>query len=217
MAYFPLFIDIKEKKCLVIGGGKVAKRKVDTLLMYDAHVHVVSPEICREIREALGGEVHEGCICREAVLSPPEMEEEIRESVLVVAATGSRETNHQVSEICHRLGIPVNVVDAPLECTFLFPAVVKKGEISIGINTGGSSPIVSSVIRRETEENVPDYYADIALQLGELKSRLKKTVPEVALRRHYLKKAAAMAFIERRTLYKEELQEILKEDTGNKT
>ena len=196
MAYFPLFIDIKEKKCLVIGGGKVAKRKVDTLLMYDAHVHVVSPEICREIREALGGEVHEGCICREAVLSPPEMEEEIRESVLVVAATGSRETNHQVSEICHRLGIPVNVVDAPLECTF---------------------PIVSSVIRREAEENVPDYYADIALQLGELKSRLKKTVPEVALRRHYLKKAAAMAFIERRTLYKEELQEILKEETGNKT
>ena len=145
------------------------------------------------------------------------MEEEIRDSVLVVAATGSREINHQVSGICRRLGIPVNVVDAPLECTFLFPAVVKKGEISIGINTGGSSPIVSSVIRRETEENVPDYYADIALQLGELKSRLKKTVPEVALRRHYLKKAAAMAFIERRTLHKEELQEILKEETGNKT
>ena len=171
MAYFPIFIEIEKKKCLVVGGGKVALRKVETLLRYDAQVHVVSREICTEIRALLPPEnIHE----EELLPSPgdtnagellPEcscgsewpLPDYFTGAALVVAATGSREVNHRVAQFCRERRIPVNVADAPEECTFFFPAVVKKGDISIGVNTGGKSPAVSSQVRRDIEKAIPDY------------------------------------------------------------
>lgn len=206
MAYFPLFVDIKDKKCLVVGGGKVATRKVGTLLSYGADVRVMSPGVCQEIVDLFkdyGRNTGSG-ICR-GLPEQKDLEREIREAVLVVAASSDREANHQAAEICHRLGVPVNVVDAPGECSFFFPAVVKKGEISIGINTGGRSPLVSARIRRETEENVPDYYADIADQLGQLREGLKDKMAEEGRRRRFLKEAAGKAFEEKRALTGEEI------------
>ena len=217
MAYFPVFVDIKDKKCLVIGGGKVAARKIATLLSYGADVHVISPQIRSEIIDMISeynggpdaGRRDSGPVIRREMLSPDELEREIRDSMLVVAASSGRDTNHQAAMICHRLGIPVNVVDDQSECSFFFPAVVKKGEISIGINTGGSSPIVSARIRQETEENLPDYYADIAGQLGQLREGLKEKMPEEAVRRRFLKKVAAGAFVAERPLTPEEIADYI--------
>lgn len=225
MAYFPIFIEIEKKKCLVVGGGKVALRKVETLLRYDAQVHVVSREICEEIRALLPPEnIHEG----ELLPSPgdtnarellPEcscgsewpLPDHFTGAVLVVAATGSREVNHRVAQFCRERRIPVNVADAPEECTFFFPAVVKKGDISIGVNTGGKSPAVSSQVRRDIEKAIPDYYEAIADQLGTLREYVKSHVEREPDRRKILKQAAASAFLKERILSQNEINTIIRQ------
>lgn len=225
MAYFPIFIEIEKKKCLVVGGGKVALRKVETLLRYDAQVHVVSREICEEIRALLPPEnIHEG----ELLPSPgdtnarellpecscgPEwpLPDHFTGAALVVAATGSREVNHRVAQFCRARRIPVNVADAPEECTFFFPAVVKKGDISIGVNTGGKSPAVSSQVRRDIEKAIPDYYEAIEDQLGVLREYVKSHVEREPDRRKILKQAAASAFLNERTLSQNEINTIIRQ------
>ena len=203
MAHFPVFIDIKEKKCLIIGGGKVAFRKVETLLRYGADVRVIAREICDEIRDLLP---------EEAVRVGLPEEADIRDCVLVIAATASREVNHRFAQMCHSQDILVNVIDAPEECSFIFPAVVVKGDISIGINTGAKSPLVSKKIRQNIEKAVPDYYGEIADQLGELREYVKARFSREADRRRILKEAAARAFGERRILSKEEINTIIRQD-----
>ena len=225
MAYFPIFIEIEKKKCLVVGGGKVALRKVETLLRYDAQVHVVSREICTEIRALLPPEnIHE----EELLPSPgdtnagellPEcscgtewpLPDHFTGAALVVAATGSREVNHRVAQFCRERRIPVNVADAPEEGTFFFPAVVKKGDISIGVNTGGKSPAVSSQVRRDIEKAIPDYYEAIADQLGVLREYVKSHVEREPDRRKILKQAAAAAFLNERTLSQNEINTIIRQ------
>lgn len=225
MAYFPIFIEIEKKKCLVVGGGKVALRKVETLLRYDAQVHVVSREICTEIRALLPPEnIHE----EELLPSPgdtnagellPEcscgsewpLPDYFTGAALVVAATGSREVNRRVAQFCRERRIPVNVADAPEECTFFFPAVVKKGDISIGVNTGGKSPTVSSQVRRDIEKAIPDYYEAIADQLGVLREYVKSHVEREPDRRKILKQAAASAFLNERILSQNEINTIIRQ------
>lgn len=203
MAYFPVFIDIKQKKCLVAGGGKIALRKVETLLRYEACVHVVAEEICPEICEKLSpSQIRKGKVT----------EKDMEESCLVVAATSSRETNHWISEICCHRNIPVNVVDAPEECSFMFPAVVRKGDISIGINTGGKSPVLSRRIRKTIEKDIPDYYAELADQLGDLREFVKLHYKKEEDRRNILKRAAAEAFAQERTLSQKEINEIIRQE-----
>lgn len=202
MACFPVFIDIKQKKCLVVGGGKVALRKVETLLRYGACVHVVAEEICSEICEKLPPvQRREGHVT----------EEDIDGSSMVIAATNSRDTNHWISEICHEQNIPVNVIDDPKECSFIFPAVVKKGDISIGINTGGKSPILSQTIRKTIEKDIPDYYAALAEQLGDLRDYVKGHFKKEEDRKKILKCVAAEAFALERTLFPEEINEIIRQ------
>lgn len=200
MAYFPLFIDIKEKKCLVVGGGKVALRKTETLLRYQAAVYVVGETVCEEIRALLPpGQIREG---------EPEPAD-LEGAVLAVAATGSREVNRRLARYCRSRNIPVNVADAPEECSFFFPAVIKKGDISIGVNTGGKSPVVSGRIRRELEQAVPDYYGEIAAQLGELREYVQTRFREENVRREILKRTAAEAFSHERILSHNEINTII--------
>ena len=256
MAYFPIFIEIEKKKCVIIGGGKVALRKVETLLRYGAKVQVVSKEICEELRALLPPEnlreielrlppenfreielrmppensrqeelaSPQEYLCQEKTesfpaepdaLSEPDfgrsMEAYLSDAALVIAATGSREINHRVAEYCRERRIPVNVADAPEECTFFFPAVVKKGDISIGINTGGKSPAVSSQVRRDVEAAIPGHYAMIAEQLGSLREYVKSRIKEEPLRRKILKQAAAEAFSHERILSQDEINTIIRQ------
>ncbi len=202
MACFPIFIDIKQKKCLVVGGGKVALRKVETLLRYEAAVYVVAEEICREIGEKLPpAQRRHGHVT----------EEDITGSCLVIAATSCRDTNHWIAGFCKKHHIPVNVIDAPEECTFIFPAVVQKGDISVGINTGGKSPILSQTIRKAIEKEIPDYYVELAEQLGSLRDYVKEHYHIEKDRRDILKRVAAEAFAQERTLSREEINEIIRQ------
>ena len=243
MAYFPIFTQIEGKRCFIVGGGKVAARKVHTLLQYGADVVVAAEKVCKEIKESLPeGNVFEGVFgyIYENRFSDLEISEnllegssidcqkdlsedlmktrrniflkkEIHKAFLVVAATSNREENRHIAELCHTYNILVNVADSEAESSFIFPSVVRKGEISIGINSGTSSPAVSKQIRKQIEKAVPDYYADIAVFMGELRQYVKKNFEEEVQRRYILKTAAAQAFSEERVLTEKEIEEIIRQ------
>lgn len=249
MAYFPIFIEIEQKKCVILGGGKVALRKAQTLLRYGADVHIVSREVCKELRELLPPEkiwqrdlsagepetvryLHAEAVKQgEEAPAPgtagissegtgtaafPEdaalvAASFLEDAALVVAATGSRQVNSRAAQFCRSRKIPVNVADAPEECTFFFPAVVKKGDVSIGVNTAGKSPVVSSRVRRKVEAAIPEYYGELTAQLGQLREYVKDHVSEESARRAILKQAAAEAFSHERTLSPEEIHSIIRQ------
>lgn len=259
MAYFPIFTQIEGKRCFIIGGGKVAARKVHTLLQYGADVIVAAQKVCEEIKESLPEKnVFEGAFeyayenihenryldlkisgnsiggssteCQkdlsENLLNDfPEnmqkdflesrkeifLKKEIHKAFLVIAATSNREENHHIAELCHACNVLVNVADSEEESSFIFPSIVRKGNISIGINSGTGSPAVSKHIRKQIEKAVPDYYADIAVFMGELRQYVKANFKEEAQRRYILKTAAATAFSEERVLTEKEIEEIIRQ------
>ena len=214
MAYFPIFTQIDGKRCLIVGGGKVAARKVHTLLQYGADVVVAAEKVCGEIKEALPeGNVFEGVFgyIHENRCNPTFFEKEIHKAFLVIAATSNREENHHIAELCHAYNILVNVVDSEEESSFIFPSVVRRGDISIGINSGTGSPTVSKHIRKQIEKAVPDYYADIAVFMGELREYVKANFKDESQRRYILKTAAAQAFSEERVLDEKEIEEIIRQ------
>lgn len=210
MALFPMFVNITDKRCLVVGGGKVAARKIRTLVSYDADVVVVAEEIRPEIRTMLPeASCMEGPVRREVI------EVLLDKAVLAVAATSDRALNHWVFERCRAFGIPVNVADAPEECTFTFPAVVRKGSVSVGINSGTDSPALTRGIRRRTEQALPDFLSEAADRFGELRLYVRTHFPKRADRQAILEKVADRCFEEDRMLTEQEITEILREYRAN--
>ena len=128
-----------------------------------------------------------------------------------MAATSSREENHRAAELCHAYHILVNVADSEAESSCIFPSVVRKGIISIGINSGTGSPAVSKQIRCQIEKAVPDYYADIAVFMVILREYVKANFIEDSQRRYILKTAAAEAFAEERVLTQKEIEDIIRQ------
>lgn len=168
MAYFPLFMDVKGKKCVIVGGGRVAFRKFETLLEFEMNIVVIAPELDSRF-ETVSGK------CSGLEIKKRNFKEnDLTGAFMVIAATNSRIINQNISIFCRKQKIYVNVADAKEESDFLFPAVVKRGELSIGINSGGNSPLLASEIRKKVEEILPEYYGEICSRMGELRERIKK-------------------------------------------
>ncbi len=148
--YYPLFLNIDGKKCLVVGGGRVALRKVSMLLEYNADITIISPEFTEELDD-LASDNKVRSIQR-SYNSPEAIEYD-----LVISASDDQEVNRQVSEDCQRVNIPVNVVDQPELCTFIVPSIVKRGNITIAISSGGKAPFLTKYLRKELEPRIPDY------------------------------------------------------------
>ena len=130
MAYFPFFVELAGASGLVAGGGKVALRKVEKLLPYGPRLTVIAPRIDEKILAM------PGVVCLRRAFEPADLEGKD----FAVAAAGDREVNHWISRLCRERKIPVNVVDDKEASSFLFPSLIKRGELSVGISTGGSSP-----------------------------------------------------------------------------
>lgn len=145
--YFPVFIDLTDRTVLVAGGGRIALRRVRTLLQFGAQIRVVAPRLCQEILE-----MEKGKTIR-AVQREYE-KEDIAGAALVLAATDSREVNRQIFEDCHAEGIPVNVSDDRTLCDFYFPSVVMTDATVIGISSGGTDPGKTKEIRRQIERTL---------------------------------------------------------------
>ena len=167
MAFFPFFIDIAEKNCLVVGGGMVAFRKIEQLLPFDCNITVVSPNLCEPLQK----------IKTINWIKRDFLPTDIADHFFVIAATSNEQINTQIATLCNKKNILVNVVDVKEECSFFFPSLYKNGPICAGITTGGQSPQISKLVRKNMEEHIPSYYGAIANRLGKLRQSVKNKYP----------------------------------------
>ncbi len=135
-AYYPVYLNLTGKRCLVFGGGPVAEDKIAKLRDSGATVSVVSPEVTPAIRDAaLNGHVE----WRSRHYQPGDLEGVF----LGIAATNQRKVNQQIFQEAERLGVLLNVVDDPGRCTFIAPSIVQRGSVTLAISTGGASPALA--------------------------------------------------------------------------
>jgi uroporphyrin-III C-methyltransferase/precorrin-2 dehydrogenase/sirohydrochlorin ferrochelatase len=173
MDFLPIFLSIKNKTCLVVGGGEVATRKTMLLLQAGAQVCVISPELDATLHEYLA---HGKIKHRPEYFQP----EHLEQSVLVIAATDDRDTNRQVSVAAQQRHIPVNVVDDPVLCTFIMPSIVDRSPLLIAVSSTGQSPVLTRLLRAQLEIIIPSAYARLTALVGKFRQCVKQhfTHPE---------------------------------------
>ena len=168
MAYFPFFMDISGGDGLIVGGGRVALRKIEKLLPYEPRLTVCAKTFLPEL-EALSGLT---------LVRGPFTPALIEGKLFVISATNDNELNSEIAALCREKGVPVNVVDDREKCTFLFPALVKRGPLSIGISTGGASPSGAVYWKREIDRLIPQDAGELLDYLDGLREAVKEAVPD---------------------------------------
>jgi precorrin-2 dehydrogenase / sirohydrochlorin ferrochelatase len=166
--YYPLFLNVKNKKCVIVGGGQVALRKAKALLDFGAEVLVVSPDLCPDLSTlAKTGAIN--TLHREYIKG------DLSGAVIIIAATDSEEVNSQVSEDARQERIPVNVVDDAAISDFIAPAYFRRGDITIAISSSGKSPALARKIRTRLEKEYGSDYAELAALLDEIRTEIKQS------------------------------------------
>lgn len=178
MRYFPVFFDLNNKRCLVVGGGDVAARKVALLCRAGAEVNVVSPELC----ESLQNRAANGEIIHEARTFKPE---DLDVCALIVAATDDAAVNKQISDLAHSKCIPVNVVDQPDLCSFIVPSIIDRSPVQIAVSTGGSSPVLARLLRARLETMIPAAYGQLATLMSDFRDKVKEKLTSEGKRRRF--------------------------------
>jgi precorrin-2 dehydrogenase/sirohydrochlorin ferrochelatase len=189
MAYIPIFLDVTGRECVVVGGGEVAARKVEWIIEAGAHVTVVSPTLSPPMKAIVAS----GLVTH---LARNYQRGDIRGCVLVYAATDDPKLHRELAAEARTLGIPVNVVDVPELCTFIAPAVVKRGALQIAISTGGAAPAFAARLRRNLEDQFGDEYARTLEVLRAARRRLHACEIDPAVRMRRLKDLANSALPE---------------------
>ncbi|MBA4416343.1 MAG: siroheme synthase [Syntrophus sp. (in: bacteria)] len=180
MQYYPIFLDISKKPCLVVGGGKVAERKVRILITFKTAIRLVSPKITRAIsRLSKNGAIE--------VAEREYMEDDLEGIALVFAATNNEEINARIKVDAEKRNIPVNVVDNPKLCDFIVPSIVKKGPVTIAISTSGTLPSLSKRLRQLIAGQVTNDYVRYAYKLGKIRKLLIDTVKNDGRRKQIMK------------------------------
>lgn len=181
MSAFPFFVELEGKRCLVVGGGKVARRKAEALLSFGAQVTLVAPEI-QEV------------LCRNPgfdLWQRPFREADLEGFDFVIAASDDFTVNERVAMLCHARKIPVNRADEDGSQGFLFPALVKRGDLTIGISTSGASPTAAGVFRRWIEAGLPQRTEEILTYLRKARERVKAHLPQGEERTGLIRSIAA--------------------------
>lgn len=202
MGYFPFFIDLADKRGLVVGGGTVALRKVEKLLQYGPNLTVAAQTVLPEMEDKT--EI--------TVLHEPFSPWMLDGMYFVIAATDDAAVNQEIARLCRERDVLVNVVDTPDACTFLFPALVKEGDLSIGISTGGTSPSASVWLKEQIGGILPENMEEILNYLGFVRVRLKELVSEDKRSKLFADLFEA-CLNHGRALTEEELNKILEETT----
>jgi len=173
---FPVNLNMRGRKCLIVGGGRVAERKVTSLLQCGAEIWIASPKLT----EKLGKLVKED---RVNFAGTHYETEYLQGCALVISAVDDPSVNTRVADDCFARNIPVNVVDDPERCSFTVPSVLRRGSLCIAISTDGKSPLLSRRIREELESSFGPEYAEFLDLMGEIRSRVMRDVPDIEKRR----------------------------------
>ena len=172
MAYFPMFVDIEKKKCLIVGGGTVALRKVQVLLDFGADVVVVAPEVIFKIKEY-----------PVTVYQRNFEKEDLQGCELVVAATDDAGLNHEIAEAAQKQKIPVNAVDQQEDCSFIFPSYVREQELVGAFSSGGNSPVLTQYLKKYMAQILTAELGEANAYLGSIRPVVKRELDTEAMRK----------------------------------
>lgn len=165
--YYPVFLNLHSKKCVVVGGGEVALRKVKTLLESGADVTVISPSLHPDLEQLAGDKtIH----TIERNFRPGDL----KEAAVVIAATDLKGTNLRVAREAGKVKALVNLVDDPEPSDFIVPSYFRKGDLTVAVSTGGQSPALARKLRTLLEKTMGEDYALLVSLVGEVRRTLKK-------------------------------------------
>ena len=166
MKFYPAMLNLKNKKCAIIGGGLVALRKCKALLECEASITVVSPTFQSEFAELAPDQI--------LLIQDVFRARYIDDCFLVIAATEEKEVNSEIYRYCEKNRILVNVADEPELCSFIATAYFRRGDLTISISTGGKSPALAKRIKEEIEKSYPAEYAQYVETMGLLRASIMK-------------------------------------------
>ncbi len=184
-SYYPVFLDIKDRVCVVVGGGSVAERKVLSLLRAGAFVKVISPELTKRLEK----EKSKGRIKH---IKRRYRKGDLKDAFLVIVATDSPEENKKIATEKPAL---INVVDTPELCTFIVPSTVKRGPLTIAISTSGTSPALAKAIRKELEALYGKQFGAYLTKIKRLRAKAIKEIKDKKERERFLKSLASAKII----------------------
>lgn len=188
--YYPVALDLRHRRCVVVGGGAVAERKVDSLLECQAQVLVISPRATPRLRR-LG---------REGAISLEEREYQpgdLAGAFLALGATDDPQVNEAVFREAQDRGILINIADDPSRCNFLVPASLRRGDLTIAVSTGGKSPALARQLRRELEALFPAEYAQHLEELVCYRQHLRAQISDPARREATWRELMASGLLDR--------------------
>lgn len=181
MAYFPMFVDMTERECLIVGGGNVAYRKVSVMLDFGAKVTVVAEDICDELRKLTIDD-----IASEDKTSSYTANKENRITFIkrrferkdcdgmemVIAATDDNALNHEIAEYCKAKDIMVNAVDQKADCSFIFPSYIKEKNLVAAFSSGGNSPVLTQYLKGKEQEILTPFLGELNEYMGQIREKV---------------------------------------------
>lgn len=219
MAYFPFFVELSGKNGVIIGGGHVALRKVQKLLPYGPALTVIASDFIPELKQLAEDETQQITLLYQVLSSdtfpavcpsPSSDHFPLTDDIpaFVITAADDRELNHRISAFCRQRHIPVNAVDDHDACSFLFPALVQDGELSVGICTGGASPSAAIYIKEQLQSLLPERFGEILSWLASVREPIKQQIPDEKQRSRCFSQLFTACLKNGRPLKEHELQEL---------
>lgn len=178
MAYFPMFVDMTERECLIVGGGNVAYRKVMVMLDFGAKVTVVAEDICDELRKLIAGDrANNGWFSSDAadritIIKRKFEQKDCDGMEMVIAATDDNALNHEIAEYCKAKGIMVNAVDQKADCSFIFPSYIKEKNLVAAFSSGGNSPVLTQYLKGKEKEILTPFLGELNEYMGQIREKV---------------------------------------------
>lgn len=166
--YYPAYLNLQGRRCVVIGAGEIAERKIAQLLEASADVSVISPEATTAVQQwAANGQLHWS--------QRAYQQGDLADAWVAIAATDDPATNQQISSEAEQRRIFLNIVDKPALCGFIAPAIVRRGPVTVAISTGGLSPALARKLRETLQESAALSWADAGHLLADVRRELKRS------------------------------------------
>ena len=204
MAYFPFYVDLKNKDVLLVGAGNVAFHKLNKLVKYECKITVVAKEFSDKVM-SLSKEYPEQIECIHRSFS----EYDICGKFCVITATSDEKLNAYIYKLCHERNVLVNSVDDKDKCDFIFSSTIQKGNLSIGVSSGGASPVVTTLLKQDIEKIIPDNIENILIFLENVRRDAKLKIHDNILRKQYLTEIAKACYTQNRVLSNTEIEKFL--------
>lgn len=209
MRYYPVLLDIQNRKCLVVGGGSVGTRKVTTLVACGASVTVVSPGVTTQLLQLADNKAIK-------LIKRPYRSSDLEGMLLVIGATNNEELNRQINKDAQRLNILCNIADLPEACDFILPSIVTRGDLIIAISTSGKSPALAKKLRKDLENEYGEEYAAFLHLMGAIRQKLLSKNQDSEANKYIFKQLIARGLIEMvKNRKEEEINSLLFEILGD--